>query len=122
MAMGAILLKIELNGLKIAPFQCVVLSCHIASEDSNRASGCHPPKTYINANVDARARMNALNQKLWRHSLVMTSNDEVERRGVVAPAIEADLSRSSTLSLAHRSRFARDRSNRLLGANLNSGD
>jgi hypothetical protein len=31
-------------------------------------------------------------------------NDEVERRGVAAPANEADLSQSSTPSLAHRRR------------------
>jgi hypothetical protein len=40
-------------------------------------------------------------------------NDEVERRGTAATN-EADLSRSSTPSLAHRRYYSRDRSNRLL--------
>jgi len=46
--------------------------------------------------------------------LKMTANDEVERRGVALPTNETDLSRSSTLSLAHRRFYPRVRSNRLL--------
>jgi hypothetical protein len=47
------------------------------------------------------------------------SNDEVERRGFASTRNEAALSQSSTPSLAHRSYFPRDRSNRLLDAGSN---
>ena len=50
---------------------------------------------------------------MWQ-MLNHTPNDEVERRGFALPLIEADLSQSSTASLAHRSLYPRDRSNRLL--------
>jgi hypothetical protein len=42
------------------------------------------------------------------------SNDEVERREVAPTPNDADLSQSSTLSLAQRRPNPRDRSNRLL--------
>jgi len=55
----------------------------------------------------------------------MDSNDEVERRGVAPTSNEADLSQSSSPSLAERDPLLgspktapRDRSNRLLGPNL----
>jgi hypothetical protein len=41
-------------------------------------------------------------------------NDQVERRGNAPTSNEADLSRSSTPSLAQRRWYSRDRSNRLL--------
>ena len=46
------------------------------------------------------------------------SNDEAERRAVASATIEADLSQSSTLSLAHQRRYPRDRSSRLLEARV----
>ena len=46
----------------------------------------------------------AINRRMWLASI---SNDEVERRGVAPTKNEADLSQSSTASLAHRRRGPR---------------
>jgi hypothetical protein len=47
-------------------------------------------------------------------TVIVSSNDEVERRAVAPTSIEADLFQSSTPSLAQRRCNPRDRSNRLL--------
>jgi len=44
----------------------------------------------------------------------VSPNDQVERRAVAPTQNEAGLFQSSTPSLAHRRRYPRDRSNRLL--------
>jgi hypothetical protein len=51
-----------------------------------------------------------------RREPAVSSNDEVERRAAAPTHNEADLSQSSIHSLAHRRRYPRDRSNRLLDA------
>src|ERR1700744_288402 len=50
--------------------------------------------------------------------MILANNDEAERRAVASATIEADLSQSSTLSLAHQRRYPRDRSSRLLEARV----
>lgn len=62
----------------------------------------------------ARGRNRDKNERTPEAIHVM-SNDEVERRGVALSSNEVDLSRSSTLSLAHRRCCPAIRSNRWLG-------
>ena len=81
----------------------------IGVHNSDRKAARRSPSSKRASSASTRSDM--LSQQLAS----MTSNDDVERRGVALSLNEADLSQSSIPSLAHRS-CGRDRSNRLLGA------